>query len=285
MTKPVFYASEVAALLGRHRFKTREEALLRVFESIPACRVIVNRVKADTGKKTEREIVRDAPASIRATIDTAVAETVEARSQKDIQKTIETFQQSTAETLLRDTISGKYSDPDFNAAAKRVLSGASTVAAERVILQTTPAVTALTREIQKQRGTRLEHSSEDAHREVVTNRGDPVRYECDAYILVGYIDGMAGGRIVETKNRKRYWKEPPSYDILQLRCYMKMKGCVDGVLLECFPGYDPRETEVTWNGDIWADMDRGLAATAQWIQAATPDDVENVVRKALTKMD
>lgn len=285
MTKPIFYASEVAALIGAHRFKTREEALLRVFESIPACRVIVNRVKAETGARTEREIVRDAPASIHAAIETAVTSTVAATTQAEVQKTIETFQHTTAEALLRDTIAGKYTDPDFKAAAQRVLTGTSTIAAESTILETTPAVTALTREIQKQRGTKLEHVSEDAHRETVTNRGDPVRYECDAYIIVGYIDGMANGKIVETKNRKRYWKEPPSYDIIQLRCYMKMKGCVDGVLLECFPGYPPRETPVEWDGDIWTRINGGLTEVADWIGRATPAEIEHVSRKALNKMD
>jgi hypothetical protein len=285
MTKPIFYASEVAALIGAHRFKTREEALLRVFESIPACRVIVNRVKAETGARTEREIVRDAPASIRATIETAVTSAVSATTQAEVQKTIETFQHTTAETLLRDTIAGKYTDPDFKAAAKRVLAGATTIAAESTLLETTPTVTALTREIQKQRGTKLESVAEDAHHEKVTNRGDAVRYECDAYTIVGYIDGMANGKIVETKNRKRFWREPPSYDIIQLRCYMKMKGCVDGVLLECFPGYSPRETPVAWDGDVWASIDKGLAEVAEWIGAATPTEIEHVSRKALTKMD
>ena len=69
---------------------------------------------------------------------------------------------------------------------------------------------------------------------------------------------MRDGKIVETKNRKRFWKEPPPYDFVQLRTYMMMKGRVDGILLENFPEHEPRITEVVWSDSEWEKIHSGL---------------------------
>jgi hypothetical protein len=118
-------------------------------------------------------------------------------------------------------------------------------------------IAALTSEIQKQRGVKLEHRAEDNFGGV-ESRSEFVKYTCAQYELTGYIDGMREGVVVETKNRKRYWKEPPAYDFIQLRCYMKMKGCVNGILLENFPEHPPRVTNVAWDEGEWNKIHTGL---------------------------
>ena len=282
MSKVVFYPSEVAALLGRHRFKPKEEALVRVLSSIPKFRPAIAQYKKTTGAKTEREIVQDAPESVKTAIATAVQAATASSSQSEIRSTINQFQTSAASTLLKEALEGKAASSDFSAAAKRIQAGTSTPEKEAATLSTSSVVTTLGREIQKQRGTKLESVAEDNHVKPVTNRNTPVRYECDEYVLVGYIDGMEDDRVLETKNRKRLWKEIPEYDILQLRCYMKMRGEVDGVLLETFPGHPPRTTDIPWDDEEWDSIHDGLCEVVDEIGSLTQADLVRILQAGLT---
>jgi hypothetical protein len=119
----------------------------------------------------------------------------------------------------------------------------------------------------------------------VSNRNTPVRYESLHYIIVGYIDGTSGDRIVETKNRKHFWGSPPEYDLIQLRCYMKMKGNTDGVLLERFPNGNTRETELVWDDSEWDTLDANLRNLTNEIEKMTLTEAERIVREILTKTD
>ena len=131
----------------------------------------------------------------------------------------------------------------------------------------------------------MEAVAEDKHAEdsgkAVTDRGASARFECDEYILIGYIDGMQDGCVVETKNRKRVWKEPPNYDIVQLRCYMKMRGEVGGLLLESFPDGTTRKTHLGWDRSEWNTIHEGLVSVASEIDSMTSQRAELIVRKCL----
>ena len=35
-----------------------------------------------------------------------------------------------------------------------------------------------------------------------------IKYECDQFKLIGYIDGIVENEAMETENRRRIWKEP-----------------------------------------------------------------------------
>jgi hypothetical protein len=131
----------------------------------------------------------------------------------------------------------------------------------------------------------MEHTVEDSHAILtgkdVTHRGDRASFECEEYTLFGYIDGMQDGAILETKNRKRFWKEPPQYDLIQLRCYMKMKGEVDGILLECFPGNSTRQTKLNWSDSEWEKIHIGLCEVSNEISNITFEVAEMIIRKYL----
>ena len=286
---PIFYPSEVASLLERNPFKTKEESLLRVMGTIPKFRPLIAKIKQETGLRTEREYVEDAPTHIKDDLEKAVR--IVSSSAVDgtqVSQTIRSFQEETTKKLLTEALSGTPISIDFQKSAARIQSGVSTLEVEAKIMQATPAVTAITREIQKQRGTRLEASSEDAFGRAsgsaVTNRGDPVRFESETYCLAGYVDGMQNGKVVETKNRKRFWNRPPEYDFVQLRCYMAMKGGVDGMLVEHFPGKEtPRVTQVVWDLKEWETIHTGLTEIAQFLSTMNSEVAETVIRKGLTK--
>lgn len=283
---PIFFASEVAALLGLNKFKTRDEAILRVISSMPKFKPLIDRVKESTGAKTQKEIIDEAPQEIKASLQKAVASSIDSKCQKDIEETIQTFKKETTETLLKNAIEGKDTPVEFKAAAVRIAKKETTVEVETKKLEKSVVVDTLTSEIQKQRGTKMESAAEDKHGsdtgKAVTDRGSPVRFECDEYILVGYIDGMQDGAVLETKNRKRFWREPPMYDLIQLRCYMKMKGHLPGVLLECFPSGDSRKTHLEWDLDEWQSIHDNLCAVSEEISRLTLESAESIIRKVLT---
>jgi hypothetical protein len=177
---------------------------------------------------TDKELVERAPADLKIGLQEAIAGATVASSDYEIRKIVDAY---------KKTIDGRADEK---------------------------TISALTSEIQKQRGVRLEHRAEDNFGRV-ENRSEYVRFVCPEYEITGYIDGIRDGKIVETKNRKRFWKDPPSYDFIQLRCYMKMKGHLDGILLENFPENEPRVTEVPWNDTEWEKIHQGLLSVCDEI--------------------
>ena len=282
---PVFYASEVAALLGLNRFKEKDEAIFRVISKINKFKPLIQHLKIETGGQTAREILETASDIAKECLEKAVTTAVASTTQTEITNTIKSFKKDVSESLLKSALDGADSTPEFKAAAERIQKKETTVEKEVKKLQETTVVDLMSQEIQKQRGTRMESVVEDAHAvstgKEVSNRGERAMFDCSEYSLFGYIDGMQDGAILETKNRKRFWKEPPPYDIVQLRCYMKMKGELDGILLECFPGNSTRETRFDWDDSEWEKIHNGLCEVSTEIGNLTYQEAEMIIRKYL----
>ena len=76
----------------------------------------------------------------------------------------------------------------------------------------------------------------ETHRNVtVTDRNTKTfRKDYGSFKLVGRTDGYVASenRIVDSKDRTRWWPEVPLYDEIQLRCYMEMAGAAESELVE-----------------------------------------------------
>jgi len=284
---PLFFASEVAALIGRNKYKTKDEAIFRVLSTISKFKPLIERIKTETGGKTQKEIVEEIPDDVRSLLDSAVSTAMSVSTETEIVKTIDTFKKDTAKTLLTNAIEGKSTTAEFKAAAERIQKKETTVEQEMKTLEKSSVVSVIGSEVQKRRGTHMESKAEDDHAETtgkeITNRNSSTRYECPEYTIFGYIDGMQDGCVVETKNRKRVWREPPEYDLVQLRCYMKMKGDLDGLLLERFPNGSTRETKLKWNSAEWEPIHSSLCSVAHEINTMTAERAETIIRTALYK--
>ena len=292
--KPRFSASDVASLLGLNPYRSKNESLLKVLTSMPKFKSVILGVKETMGAKTDNEIVAQASGPALQAMWASVDMACGATSDYQVEKAISTFKQSHIRQVVQETLEGKRAPttPAMQEAVARVIAGQMDVATETALLCVNPEVTtkieqsqehqALASEIQKRRGTRLEDKAENNHAAAtgkeVTDRNTFVEFECDSYRLIGYLDGMQDGKVVETKNRKRFWTTPPAYDFIQLRCYMFMKGEKDGVLLENFPGRPPRTTEVPWNDERWMDIHAGLCGVARTIANITEEDVHSLAR-------
>lgn len=297
--KPRFSASEVAGILGRNPYKTKNEVILKVISTMPQFKEAVLAGKTAVGGKTDKEFVNAAPHEVHIALAKCVREATEAKSDAEVESIVSSFKQTNARVLLKECLEGRrvVASPEVEAAKLRIHTGQTTPEVELERLSITkevrekidalPEQEVLASEIQKRRGTKLEKKAEDAFAaetgKEISERNTFAQLECPEYKLIGYIDGYQEGRIVETKNRKRFWAVPPAYDFVQLRCYMRMRGKIPGVLLENFPGKPPRTTDVPWDDDEWSSIHEGLCAVAAEIGAMTPEDATRLAREVFSR--
>lgn len=296
--KPRFSASDVASLLGRNPYRSKNESLLKVISMMPKFKALVLDVKTTMGAKTDREIVAGAsPAALKA-MWASVDQSLSATSDAQMEKAINTFKQEHVRQVVQETLEGKRVPmcAALEEVVARVVAGQTTIEKEiptlcasadvKDVIEKTQEHQVLASEIQKRRGTKLEDKAENDHAAAtgveVTGRNSFVDFECDEYRLIGYLDGMQGEKVVETKNRKRFWAVPPYYDFVQLRCYMFMKGKKDGVLLENFPGRGPRTTEVPWDDGQWMDIHDGLCDVSRTIANISDESVRDLARSVFS---
>jgi hypothetical protein len=297
--KPRFSASEVAGILGRNPYKTKNEVLLKVLSQMPQFKEAVLAGKTEVGGKTDKELVAAAPHEVHVALAKCVRDATVAKSDAEVESIVSNFKDTNARVLLKECLDGSRTveSPEIVSAKIRVHTGQTTIETElerlavtkevRTKIDALPEQEVLASEIQKRRGTKLEKTAEDAFAaetgKEISERNTFTQLECAEYRLIGYIDGYQDGRIVETKNRKRFWPVPPAYDFVQLRCYMRMRGKVPGVLLENFPGKPPRTTDVPWDDDEWESIHEGLCAVSAEISRMTPDDAARLAREVFLR--
>jgi hypothetical protein len=298
--KPRFSASDVASLLGQNPYRSANESLLKVLTAMPKFKSVILGLKDTMGVKNDREIIAGATGPALQAMWNSVDAACSATTDYQVEKAITTFKQTHIRQVIQETLEGKRvaGSAGLEEAVIRVRTGQTTLEKELPHLCVSPEVSAaiestqehqvLASEIQKRRGTRLEDKAENDHAastgKEVTDRNTFVDFECADYRLIGYLDGMQGGKVVETKNRKRFWTVPPAYDFVQLRCYMFMKGKKDGVLLENFPGRSPRTTEVPWDDEAWMAIHEGLCSVARTIANTTEEDAHSLARSVFAAM-
>jgi hypothetical protein len=291
-TKPRFCASDVASLLGRNQFKSKNETILKILTSMPKYSKIISNIKKKTGLKTEKEIIKEISPEIKSILKISIDTAVISKKDKDIEVTIKTFKKELVTKIIEETLNGfrKSDTREINEAIIRIKKGETIVKDEcsslsinnEIItaIEKTNEHKVLVSEIQKQRGIRLENIVEDNYEiktgSIISERNSYTQFDCDDYKLIGYLDGMINDKVMETKNRKRYWVEPPEYDIIQLRCYMFMKGKLDGILFENFPDHESRNTNILWNDEEWDDIHDSLCEIASYINNISLIEVEEL---------
>lgn len=136
-------------------------------------------------------------------------------------------------------------------------------------------------QVSRQRGLRNENSILDqyeVHRDVkVTERNTKTfRKDYGKFKMVGRTDGYVASenRIVDSKDRTRFWPQVPLYDEIQLRCYMEMAGATESELIERFPNGDVRHTRFENNPEKWALLQEAIEKAVAKMNAALDDNEE-----------
>jgi len=143
-------------------------------------------------------------------------------------------------------------------------------------------------EVSKKRGLNNEDKilntyETDNNVQVVERNTKNMKMEFPTFRLAGRTDGWvaAHNRIVDSKDRTRFFPEVPIYDEIQLRTYMKMSGAVEAELIERFPAHPTRTTKFVNDPNQWAVIEDSLtAAVAKMNQILeSPTDLERIIRK------
>jgi hypothetical protein len=135
--------------------------------------------------------------------------------------------------------------------------------------------------VSKQRGLNNENHILDqyeTHRDVkVTERNTKtIRKDFGTFKLVGRTDGFVASenRIVDSKDRTRFWAQVPLYDEIQLRCYMNMTGATESELIERFPNGQVRHTKYMNDPEKWASIQTAIERAVEKLNLAMADDEE-----------
>jgi hypothetical protein len=115
--------------------------------------------------------------------------------------------------------------------------------------------------ISKQRGIRNENTilnNYETERDVkvVERNTRTIKKTYENFAIVGRIDGFVASenRIVDSKDRTKFWPTVPLYDEIQLRCYMDMTGATESELVERFPDRTTRTTKFMNDAEKWKSL-------------------------------
>lgn len=157
-------------------------------------------------------------------------------------------------------------------------------------IQDTPEVKLSTESIQIKRGVAMEQSilntSEQIFKQPNIDRN--TKLVCmieDAeypFILFGRIDAKnMDGTINEVKTRKSDKKQSvPNYDIIQLRCYMRMNNKSNGDITEHFPNTTIRRTQYIWDDYEWEIIQNSLIELIQRIEQLSDIEIIQLVKNS-----
>lgn len=135
--------------------------------------------------------------------------------------------------------------------------------------------------VSKQRGLNNENHILDQYetsRDVkVTERNTKtIRKDFGTFKIVGRTDGFVASenRIVDSKDRTRYWPQVPLYDEIQLRCYMVMTGATESELIEKFPDGRTRHTKYMNDPEKWSSIQTSIERAVEKLNMALEDTEE-----------
>jgi hypothetical protein len=203
--------SSVAALIGKHSYTPRAEALYELCKTVPSTAHRVRAAEAELGRRSRhyvRSLLLQHDRDLAARLATYAEQLERAASREEAaDMTLAFTDQASALLLARGHVDA--------ATAPQVAHSAARLVAQ-------------------QRGVRREARSVEAyvesrpHRPVITQRNtENLRFAFPSFLLRGRMDGYdaATRTIVEIKTRATDLRAggPPEHDVIQVRCYMELK--------------------------------------------------------------
>jgi hypothetical protein len=265
-------ASDVAALIGQNQYRTRDEAM----EQLAANNGFIDLCGND------QEIMDDLVSNAKSQIEDVCRST----STAELEEKIHTYEQTIVKTAVEDVVRVSRGEKPIlqkqclpESIVREIQKNADKpvdqiVEKVNVQVKEVPEIAEACKSINKIRGTILETQSTDR---LQTNLGKKVEDRNARYYvyhipnipfdarIVGKLDGTTklsnGEAITEIKTRRRKWATVPKYDLIQLRCYMKLTGIKNGILHEEFPDNTSRTTRIEWSETEWKSIESALIQT------------------------
>lgn len=252
---PEISASKVAGLIGLHKYQQPHEVL---YELLCKDKTTKERIVALEKAHSRRsftsvlnEVLKDQPI-----LDCISSGLTAANKTDDVASVLATVEEQAGLILAlrRDTFT-----PEVRAQLAAEIRG----------------------QVSKQRGLRNENTILDQYeiqRDVkVTERNTKTfRKDFGKFRLLGRTDGYVASenRIVDSKDRTRFWSQVPLYDEIQLRCYMEMAGADESELIERFPNGEVRHTRFENDPEKWRLLQVAIEKAVAKMNAALDDQEE-----------
>lgn len=252
---PEISASKVAGLIGLHRYQKPAEIQ---YELLCKDKVIKERIQAIERENSRRpfacivnEVLKDQPI-----VDCVASGLEAAKRTTDVASVLEDVEQQAR--LILDLRRDAFTPELRNQLAAEIRG-----------------------KVSRQRGLNNENAILDqyeTHREVkVTDRNTKTfKKAYETFRLIGRTDGYVASenRIVDSKDRTRFWPQVPLYDEIQLRCYMEMTGATESELVERFPDGEVRHTKFLNDPEKWRSIQHAIEKAVAVLNAAIDDPAE-----------
>jgi hypothetical protein len=261
-------ASDVAAIIGKNKYKSIEE----VFERIAIENGIIGFEESNLLNEVESELHSE------------IKDVLSGSNAAEIEESMNVYERKTEKLIVNDIIlrtlgeapifSKQVDTPsdvqdEFRSICAKSANSSDAIEAAisnpivTKFLKESKEVVQSVKSINTLRGQKLEEKSTDAYQE---KSGTDVKFrnsKCYIYtkgswLIAGRVDGLTDDAVVETKTRRRFWKSPPEYDIIQLRCYMKLCNKKVGILNEQFPDNTSKVTRIEWSDTIWESIEESI---------------------------
>ena len=257
---PEISASNIAGLIGLHNYKSKEEVMYSLLCKNKLTREVVKSFESRHQRKPFDELCKEVYK------DSSISKCI----QMGIQKAQETT--------------------DVLSVLNEVKSMANTIVTLRWTQYPLEVRERLVQEVagivSKQRGLKNENTilnTYETQREVkVIERNTKMcRKDFPSFKLIGRIDGYveAEKRIVDSKDRTRFWETVPIYDEIQLRCYMNLLNALESELIERFPDNTTRHTKYMNDPEKWKIIEHAITQSVKDINHAldNPEKLKEII--------
>jgi hypothetical protein len=260
-------ASDVASLIGEHPYRKQQET----FRVIAMENKLIDEEVDDVDETLETLLQSEVQNVVACTNKTEFEQKAKQYETRATEVVLKDFllKQRNEEQIFKKTIQttpelkqqiAKYAEErDVNVAVQKLMNDKEVTK----LIAKEPEIQHAQRSINRIRGNMLEETStnifERSIEQPISQRNTKCYiYEGTNYKLCGRVDGLTQDSIVETKTRRRFWKEAPAYDLIQLRCYLRLTNRKMGTLNEVFPDNTQRATSINWDEREWNLLDQKI---------------------------
>lgn len=252
---PELSASKVAGFIGLHKYQNSKEIAYELLCKNPVTKAKITAIEQATHRRPYNAVLNEVLKGS-AISDLVSSGIRDAQHTSDVTGVLQAVQDRAG--IILDLVHDKF-NPELKARLADEVRG----------------------QVAKRRGInneeRILNNYETARAVKVTERNTKtIKKDMGSWVLVGRCDGYVASenRIVDSKDRTRFWPQVPLYDEIQLRCYMNMYDAKESELIERFPDGKTRHTLYPADAEKWATIQTAVEKEVDKLRLAMEDEEE-----------
>ena len=252
---PELSASKVAGFIGLHKYQNSNEIAYELLCKDATTKAKINEIERETNRRPFNAVLNEVLKGS-AISDLVSSGIRDAQHTTNVSGVLQAVQDRAG--VILDLVHDKF-NPELKARLADEVRG----------------------QVAKRRGInneeRILNNYESARAVKVTERNTKtIKKDMGSWVLVGRCDGYVASenRIVDSKDRTRFWPQVPLYDEIQLRCYMNMYDAKESELIERFPDGTTRHTLYPMDAEKWATIQTAVEKGIEKLRLAMEDSEE-----------